>query len=164
MNENANQETRMIEMTYCGGKYYAGTEEFACGQRDEPCRKCLKRHIARLEAALVEADKERIGAEELAVLRKIAALAKDFQDKFRALPNTADSWGLHVADGRLAKALRAQATEGGAIYPNGYRRCTTCEHLNDCPERLGQPVGDPCRSWKYCAHRDWRTQPTEGGV
>lgn len=71
------------------------------------------------------------------------------------------AWRLDAA---RINALRTQATEGAAIYPNGYRRCTTCEHLNDCPERLGQPVGDPCRSWKYCAHRDWRTQPAEGGA
>lgn len=68
-----------------------------------------------LPASRVLGEGERVvSMEEWEALRKIAVLAKDFQDKFRNLQATADSWGLHVANEALAKALRTQPTEGGA--------------------------------------------------
>jgi hypothetical protein len=48
-------------------------------------------------------------------------------------------------------AVRLTALKPGEVVVEN--SCNTCEHHNDCPERLGEPVGTPCRSWKFCPVR-----------
>ena len=91
----------MIAQTYCGR-----LREFPllCNPEDGPCPSCLRAHIARLEAALVEAEAARIGVEELEIYR-------GWEKDARAAGSDTMRWDELIAVNAL-DALRA--AKGGA--------------------------------------------------